>query len=31
MEGISQEAQPAYFLDAETITALKAAVVTPLL
>jgi hypothetical protein len=30
MEGISQEAQPAYFLDAETITALKAAVVTPL-
>jgi len=30
MEGLSQEAQPAYFLDAETITALKAAVVTPL-
>ena len=29
MEGLSQEAQPAYFLDAETITALKAAVVEP--
>ena len=29
MEGLSQEAQPAYFLDEATITALKAAVVEP--